>query len=267
MSARARRAAVLALVAVVLLSNSLYVGALVGHSTSESHASTAYTATAVDPANASHHDNIVRAVGQDDVVDVDELGAANDYTRYADEYRSAEAAAAVIRRAIESGGAANTSDPDTAFTLQRLAARHRYAVTNRSTAPTYYRIDAAAADGVTSVTAEEVSSGTVAEYLVYRDARLYSGLPERQRDAVDETVSAGEHGYRPVEAEYLRNVADRVLVRDGTYYVFSVAGHADDFGFSARGVASLVLSALGTFAFLAAVLLTALSYARARRES
>lgn len=267
-AATARRGAVLALVAVVLLSNPMYVPHLVDEA--ESQSGTSYGAFPVDPGNYSDQERIERAVGEDDVVDVEGLAGANEHAVYGDEYEAPRAAAAVLERAIETGNA-STGDADAAFTLRRVAAVHEFALADADTR-TYYRIDAEASGNATgsttaaTVTAERVTRDAVADYLVHRDAVLYTSLPGYQRDTLDEAVEAGDRGYLPQENEQLWELTDDVVVRNDTYYVVEPVAAVDDFGPSPRRTASLLLSGLGALAALAAVVLTARSYWRARAE-
>ncbi|MUV61318.1 hypothetical protein [Halobacterium sp. CBA1126] len=261
MSARARRAAVLALLAAVLLVNPVYVPHLVD--AEESASGTTYDASAVDLANAGDRERLVYAVGQDDVVDVNDLAEANEHAVYGDEYRVPEAAAGVLERATENG-TASTSDADASFTLRRVAANHEFAVVGDDS-QRYYRIDAAASGNETSVTATEATREAVARYLVHHDAVLYASLPEHQRAAVDAVVEAGDTGYMPESGERLWELTDSVVVRDDTYYVVQPSGVADDFGPSPRGFARLALNAVGALAFLAALVLTVLAYRRPER--
>jgi hypothetical protein len=268
-AATARRGAVLALVAVVLLANPIYVPHLVDED--ESQSGTSYGAFPVDPGNASDQRRIERAVGDDDVVDVAALADANEQAVYGDEYAAPEAAAAALERAIETGNA-STSDADAAFTLRRVAAVHEFALADAD-ARTYYRIDAGPAGNATgdeaaaaTVTAERASRGAVADFLVHRDAVLYASLPESQRAAVEEAIAAGDRGYLPEDSEALWGLTDDIVVRDDTYYVVEPVAAVDDFGPSTRRLASLLLSGLGALAAVAALVLTARSYRTARAE-
>lgn len=263
MAARDRYAALLAVLAVVLVANPMYVG--LGFSGGgESRSPTAYTATPVDPTNESNHDLLVFAVGDDDVVDVDEFANANEYAPHGDEYRAPADAAAVLEDAVESGSAA-TSDADAAFTLRRVVAAHRYAAAGDDPR-SYYRLDASTDGDAVTVTAANASRTELVDYLVHRDAVLYTGLPEHQRDAVDAAIDAGSLEYRPVQDDHLAALTDDVVVRDDAYYVVREAGHVDSFGPSMRDLVSLALTGLGWLAFLAAVVLLASSYVSARRN-
>ncbi|MCG1004366.1 MULTISPECIES: hypothetical protein [Halobacterium] len=260
MSARARRAAVLALLAAVLLVNPLYVPHLADDG--DSRSANVYSTTAVDPADASGQATIIRALGDDGVVETTSL--TGEYAAQSDEYRASSPAAVVLERAIESGNA-STNDTDTAFTLHRIAANHRYVVTDRDAAPPYYRIGVNATDNTTTVSATAVDRETVARHLVHRDAVLYTSLSDRQRDAFDATV-ADPQGHRPAETGLLDDLTGRVVVKDGTYYVLRHEGHVDSISLSPGGGLTFLLYGLGMFAFLAAFLLTVRSYWTAREN-
>jgi hypothetical protein len=253
---RARRGAVLALVGALLLANPAYLGLVVDEPRSRSP--TGYTGTPIDPANASDQRTLLRTVGGDDVLSVDEFAGANEYSPYGDTYRAPRAAADALRRAVESG-TATTDDPDAAFTLRRALANHRYVATGERDARQYYRADLDDGDDGLTVTVTPVNRSTVARHVLYSDVVLYSGLPEYQRETVDEVVAADELGYRPYNDEF-GELTDQVVRKDGTYYVFETAIHADDFGPSTKGLLALLLAALGALSVLAGAALTGLSY-------
>ncbi|MGB9964477.1 hypothetical protein [Halobacterium hubeiense] len=257
MPTRARDAAVLALVAAVLLANPLYVPVLPAD---DSRSANVYSATTVDPAQASDHATIVRAVGEDDVV---ELAALTDeHAGHAGEYRRPVAAAVLLERAIEAGNA-TASDAETAFTLHRVTANYRYAVTDFGAGPRYYHIKATASDGTTTVSAAAVDGETVAQHLIHRDAVRYSSLPERQRAAVD-AVLADPDSHRPAHAGVFGDLTERVVAKDESYHVLEHEGHVDSIGGSPFGGPSVLLTGLGALAFLAALVLTVRSYSVAR---
>jgi hypothetical protein len=253
---RATRGALLAIVAALLLANPIYVGLFVDPP--ESRSPTGYAATAVDPANAADRGAILAALGDDEVLDVEELAGENEYSPYGDRYRAPRRAAELLRRAAEDG-TSRTDDADAAFTLRRVGAGYRYAAVGDGDSARFFRFSVGARDGATVVTTREVNRSTVAEYVVYSDARLYSSLPGYQRETVEKVIAADEGGYRPYNDEF-HEVTDDLLVRNGTYYVFSAAVHADDFGPSARTLVELLLSLLGIVSLVAAAVLTALSY-------
>ena len=253
---RARSGAVLALVGALLLANPLYVGLLVDEPRSRSP--TGYVGVPVDPANASDQATVIQRVGGDDVLALDELASANEYSPYGDRYRAPAGAADVLRRA-RTDGSASTDDAEVAFTLRRVLASHRYVAVDDGEVPRYYRATVEESEASVAVTLTSVDRSTVARYVLQRDARLYSALPGYQRETVDAVLAHEGAGYRPYNDEFA-DLTDDVVVKDGTYYVFRAGVHADDFGPTGREVASLVLSALGALAFLIASVLTGLSF-------
>jgi hypothetical protein len=254
---RARRGAALALVGALLLATPAYLGLVVEEPRSRSP--TGYTATAVDPANASDQQTLLRTVGNDDVLVVEHLTRETGDAPYGGKYRAPAVAADVLQRA-STEGSATTGDPDAAFTLRRLLANHRYVATGDRDARQYYRADLADdGDGGVTVTLAPVDRATIARHVLHRDVTRYSGLPEYQRETVDEVLAAPRGGYRPYN-ERFGELTDDVLLKDGTYYVFRTGLHVDDFGSSTREPLALVLAVLGALSVLAGAALTGLSY-------
>jgi hypothetical protein len=258
MSVHARRAALLAIVAALLLANPLYVGAVVDEPPSRSP--TGYTATAVDPTNASDQRRLIRAVGGDDVVSVAELADANEYQPHGDAYRAPGRAATLLRTAA-ADGAAHTDDADAGFTLHRVGASYRYVAVDGTNGTRYYRVGVGTTGGGTTVTATAVDRATVARGVLYADARLYASLPAYQRETVDAVIAADESGYRPYNDEFV-DLTDDVLVKDDAYYVFSAGVHVDDFGPSRQWIVEALLTLLGLVSLVAAAVLTAVSFRR-----
>ena len=263
MSIPARRGAVLAIVAALLLANPLYVDLVVDEPRPRSP--TGYTATAVDPTNASDQRTIVTLLGNGEILPVDELAGANEYSPYGPKYRAPGRAAALLRRAIENDTARTATD-SAAFTLGRVAANYRYVAVGDRDSTRFYRLSVEATERETIVSAAEVNRSTVATFLVYRHARLYGALPGYQRDTVDRVIESGEDGYRPYNDEF-HEVTDDLVVKDDTYYLFSASVHVDDFGPTAQTVVTLVLYLLGSASLAAAVFLTARSYRSRDGES
>lgn len=253
---RARRGAVLALLAALLLANPLYVGLFVDEP--ESRSPTGYTAVAIDPGNAADQRTVVQAVGGDEVLQVDGLAEANEYSPYGDRYRAPGDAAAVLRRA-RSDGSARTADADAAFTLRRVLANHRFVAATGGDARRYYRANLAETGNGVRVTLSPVNRSTVARSVLHGDATLYTSLPRYQRETVDAVLAADESGYRPYNDEF-DELTDDVLVKGDTYYVFRAGIHVDDFGPTGRDLLSFGLYALGVLFALVAVVLAALSY-------
>lgn len=254
---RARRGAALALVGALLLANPAYLGLVVDEPRSRSP--TGYTATAIDPANTSDQQTLLRTVGNDEVLVVDHLTRETGGDPYGGEYRAPGAAADVLRRA-STEGSATTTDADSTLTLRRLLANHRYVATGDRDARQYYRADLADdGDGGVTVTLAPVDRATVARHVLYRDVVRYSGLPPYQRETVDEVLAAPRGGYRPYNDQF-GELTDDVLLKDGTYYVFETGIHADDFGPSTKGALALLLGVAGALAVLAGAALTGLSY-------
>lgn len=263
MSALARRGALLAVVAAVLLANPLYVGLVVDEPRERSP--TGYTATAVDPGNATDQRLLLREVGGDDVLELEAFAGTNDYQPYGDAYRAPGEAAAVLRRAVDEGRTRADGDA-VEFTLNRALASYRYvAVGGRPGAEDetarYYRVRAEVADGATVVTATEVDRRAVVRYVFHRDARLYASLPDYQKETVRNVVADDDYGYRPYNDEFV-DLTGNVLVMDDAYYVFSTGVHADDFGPSTHGLVSGVLGLFGVLFLGAGAVLTVLSYRR-----
>lgn len=261
---RARRGALLAILAAALLANPLYVGLIVDQPRERSP--TGYAATAVDPSTPEGRERILDAVGDDDVLAVHELADANEYSPYGDEYRASGAAAEALRRARDADGdRARVDAEDAAFTLGRVAANHRF-VWFGEDRPAYYRLDVTRTDdGGAVVALARTNRSAVVEYLVRRDAVLYDSLPEYRRETVDAVIAADESGYRPYDDGFYE-LTDRIVVKDGTYYVFRAAVHVDDFGFGPQAAASALLTLVGLVALLGAVGLTAWSFRTAAGE-
>lgn len=255
---RARRGAILALLAALLLANPLYVGLLVDEPRERSP--TGYRAVAVDPANPSDQQTIVRSLGAEEILDVGELTEEGNYNPYGAEYRARDGARAVIQRA-QSNGTAVTTREDVAFTLHRIAANRRYVAFGDDPVQ-YYRLSVDDAGDETVVSLREVNRSTVAWSVVYADTRLYSSLPEYQRDTFERVVDAGEYGYRPYNDEF-HELTNTLVYRDGTHYLVQRGIHVDDFGPSTRGVVRALLTLFGMVTFLAAGVLTALAYREA----
>ena len=263
MSTNAYRGAVLGIVAALLLANPAYVGLVMNEPRERSP--TGYTATAITPTNASDQRTVVNRLGEEEVLTIAQLEDANEYSPYGPRYEAPGRAADSLRTAVETGTARTTGD-DVTFTLRRVGANYRYLRTHgdESDAARYHRFDVARVNGSTVVTTTRVNRSTVAQYLVYKDARLYTALPEYQRETVDEVIAADEYGYRPYNDEF-HEITESVVVKDGTYYVFTVGVHVDDFGPSTKTVVSLLLAALGTLALVASIVFTLLA-TRERRD-
>jgi len=252
MTAHARRGAVLALLAVVLVANPLYVPH-VTPDPPESDGGTQYRVHAVDPGNASDHEQIYGAVGDDRVLTVSEF-ATSDY-----DYGEPGPAAAVLHEALDDGSATAT-DPVVARTLYRAVGDSEVVANETGVDAAFYRVSLTAAgeDGdAVDVAAEPVGRETAMRTMLYADAELYESLFEPQQQVVDEAIEAG-HGAATDFGDLTRGA----VVRNDTAYVFEHAGHVDSFRFATRGVLGLVLSALSVPVFLAALVLTALSFRR-----
>lgn len=250
---RARRGAVLGLLAALLLANPLYVGLFVD--APRTRDPTGYVATPVDPSNASDQQTIIRRLGDEEILDVGTLRAAASDSQET-RYRAPGRALSVLRQARENG-TARTSHETASFTLHRVIASHRYVTFPHDDPGQYYRVAIEERNGAAVVTARPVDRATVARFLVYRDSRLYASLPTYQRETVDKVLAA-EYSYRPYNEEF-EQLTDNLLIKDGTYYLFSTGIHADDFGISTRDLVSFGLSVLGALAFLAALGFTLLA--------
>lgn len=258
----ARRGAVLAILAALLLANPLYLGLFVEEPRPRSP--TGYAATAVDPSTPDGQRTIIRALGSDDILDVDSLREANRYSPYGPRYRGPDGAVRALERARENGSA-RVSNETVGFTLGRVAASYEFVVFPEDAdgdsdgEVTYYRLEAyQAADGSTVVTIDETTREAVARYILHQDAVLYSSLPRYQRESVENVLDAGQSGYRPYNDEFV-DLTDNVVVTDDSYYVFSATMHVDDFGPSARDLGGGLLYLLGFLALLVAAVSTWLS--------
>lgn len=252
MAAHARRGAVLALLAVVLVANPLYVP----HVTSdppEADGGAVYEVHAVDPANSSDHETIYRTVGEERVLSVPEF-VVNDH-----DYDEPGPAGSVLYRALDDGSATAT-DPGVSRTLYRAVGSHQFVANESGGSAAFYRVTLTAADNgsaAVEVTAERVDRATVIRTVLYADAERYESLFDYEQETVSEAIASG-HG----SATDLGDLTRGAVVRNDTAYVFEHAGHVDHFGFSTRGVVGLVLSALSVPVFLAALAFTALAYWR-----
>lgn len=251
----ARRGAVFAMLAAVLLANPLYIGLFVDEPRQRSPVG--YTAVAVDPASPEDQETIIAQLGDEEILDIDRLRGAEG-ERYAAPTRAAE----VLRQARDRG-TTRTTGANVTFTLRRVEANHRYVVfpeTGR-----YYRFAVERRNNTTVVTTTPVNQSDVAQFLVHRDIRRYSSLPEYQRETVRKVIESDRAGYRPYNEEFTE-LTDALLRKDGTYYVFVQGIHVDDFGITTRDLLTAGLSALGVLSLLAGVLFTALAYREGASE-
>lgn len=259
MSSNARRGALFAIVAALLLANPLYVGPLVNDPEQRTRIATGYTATAVDPTNASGQRTIITSLGDDEILEIEEFASVNEYSYYGDRYRAPTEASALLRRATENG-TVRTGNGTVAFTLARIAADYRFLAISGGESVRYFRFDVVTGDGAV-VTATPVNQSSVAWYIVYSDTRLYTSLPDYQRETIEKVIDANEYGYRPYNDGFV-HLTDELVLKNDTYYVFSPAIHVDDFdvGAMVEAVLKLVLSLFGGLSLLAAVAFTTLSY-------
>lgn len=252
MAAHARRGAVLALLAVVLVANPLYVPHVTPEP-SESGSGTVYDVHAVDPGNPDDHELVYRTVGEERVLAVPEF-VENDY-----DYDEPGPAAGVLYRALDDGSATAT-DPGVSRTLYNAVGGHQFVANGTGLDAAFYRVTLTAADDgseAVDVTAERVDRATVLRAVLYADAERYESLFDREQEIVDDAIEDG-HG----DGSDLGDLTRGTLLRNDTAYVFEHMGHVDSFGFSTRGVVGLALSALSVPVFLAALAFTALAFRR-----
>lgn len=252
MAAHARRGAVLALLAVVLVANPLYVPH-VTPDPPESDGGTQYEVHAVDPGNPDDDELVYRTVGEERVLSVPEF-VENDY-----DYDEPGPAASVLYRALDDGSATAT-DPAVSRTLYRAVGGHQFVANETGLDAAFYRVTLTAAaneSDAIDVTAERVDRATVLRAVLYADAERYESLFDREQAIVDDAIEDGH-----CDATDLGDLTRGAVVRNDTAYVFEHAGHVDSFGFSTRGVVGFVLSALSVPVFLAALAFTALAFWR-----
>lgn len=245
----ARRGAVLAIIAAVLLSNPLYLGLFVEEPAPRSP--TGYTASRVDPATPEGQETIIRAVGSDEILDIDHLAEVNRYSPHGSVYRGANGSAVALRRARENG-TTRVENGTVAFTLGRLAASYEFVAFHDDGDVRFYRFTVERTDGTTVVSVTNATRSAVARYILHQDVVLFTSLPEYQRETVTEVIQADRNGYRPSNDEFVQ-LTDNVVLKGDTFYVFREGIHVDDFGPSTRDLASIVLYALGLLLLLAAV--------------
>lgn len=251
-AAHARRGAVLALLAVVLVANPLYVPH-VTPDPSESDGGAVYEVHAVDPGNPDDRERIYRTVGDDGVLAVPEF-VENDR-----DYDEPGPAVSVLYRALDDGSA-TASDPGVSRTLYNAVGGHQFVANETGLDAAFYRVTLTAADDgreAVDVTAERVDRATVLRTVLYADAERYEALFDHEQEVVDEAIASGH-----CTATDLGDLTRGAVVRDDTAYVFEHAGHVDSFRFATRSVVGFVLSALSVPVFLVALAFTALSFRR-----
>ena len=253
---RARRAAILALLASLLLANPLYVGLFFEEPRHRSP--TGYSTKVIDPTIGPDAKVVIRELGDDEVLYVETLLDRSDYNREGSQYEAPMETAVLLQEA-QVNTSVTTDREDVSFTLHRLDANFQFAAFDSADGTQFSRFEVEERNGSTVVTTHTASRSAVAEYIVYDDARLYSALPGDEQRVVDKVISAEDYGYRPYEDEDFGHLIDDLVVKNGTYYVFVDAIHVDDFGFDVRTVASFLLYASGLVLFLIAAVLTALT--------
>lgn len=252
-----RRGATLAIVAAILLANPLYVGLFVEQPRPRSP--TGYAATAVDPSTEDGQDTLIQHLGSDEILEVEFLEESRD----AEQYRAPLRAAAVLRRA-RGNESVRVRDDAVALTLSRLGATSQFVTFHTDDPAAYYRFSVAQENDSVVVRLERATREAVARFIFHQDSIRYASLPGYQRETVDRVLAAGDSGYRPSNDEFV-HLTDQVLLKGGTPYVFTERMHVDDFGVTARDLASGLLSALGFVLLLAAVIVTTLADRSASR--
>lgn len=250
---RARRATVLALIGGLLVANPLYVGLFVDES--RSRVPTGYTSQVVDPTITPEAAMVIDRLGHDEVLPVSWFGERPTMGPLDYRYEEAEAAADVLREAIENGQATTDSEA-VGFTLSRLDAHFQFVSSHDGETPAYHRFEVASRNGTTVVTAAETTETAVARYIVHDDARRYPALSQSQQRAIDQILEADDYGYRPYQDAGFEEIHDAVIVKDGTYYVFAESVHVDDFNFGGPALIGGVLTLVGLLLMVVAAVVS-----------